>query len=127
VSPGTSAPATGYREACVGSYASSNARVQGYIARHTWVPERRRLKRLYLSMEEDPRTSLERSLEFKAHVVSASGSYANDMAAVLSREGARNLGISFVVASEAITTESRNFLVERCGSRLVSIYGAWRH
>jgi len=103
---------------------SSTARVQGYIARHTWVPEKRRLKRLYLSMEEDPRANLERSIEFGAQVVSASGSYVNDMAAVLSREGARNLGFSFVVASEAITTESRNFLVERCGSRLVSIYGA---
>ena len=57
-------------------------------------------------------------------MISSSGSYVNDMAAALSREGARHLGLSFVVASEAVTTESRNFLVERCGSRLVSIYGA---
>lgn len=124
VVPGPAAPSSGYREVCIGSYASSTARVQGFIARHTWVPPSRRLKRLYLSMEMDPAASLERALEFGAHVVSASGSYVNDMAAALSRQGARQIPFGFAVASEGVTTESRNFLVERCGARLVSIYGA---
>jgi phenylacetate-CoA ligase len=124
VVPGPAAPFNGYREVCIGSYASSTARVQGFIARHTWAPEAYRLKRLYLSMEVEPAVSLERALEFGAHVVSASGSYVNDMAAALSRAGARRLPFGFVVASEGVTTESRNFLVERCGARLVSIYGA---
>lgn len=124
VVPGAVAWGSGYREVCIGSYASSNARVQGYIARQTWVPARARLKRLLLGMEVDPAESLRRAIEYEARVVFASGSYVNDMAAALSRSGARQLPFGFAVASEGVTRETRDFLVEKCGSRVVSIYGA---
>ena len=124
VVPGRDGPGSGYREVCIGSYASSNARVQGFIARQTWVPASRRLKRRFVGMEVDPAEALRQAIEYDARVVFASGSYVNDMAAALNRSGARRLPFGFVVASEAVTTEARNFLVERCGSRLVSIYGA---
>ena len=124
VVPGPAALTTGYREVCIGSYASSNALIQAFIARHTWVPAGRLPSRLYMSLEQDPAVSLQSAIEHGAHVVNSYGSYVSDMAASLRRDGVRKLGFGFVVTSEGITTESRNFLVEQCGARLVSIYGA---